>query len=139
MASRSRRRCWACTASHDPRTTRGRNSRRAPIEGMQRSAHFRCLSFMEPLSDLPRGRSHNPANGVCWCHLQLPGGLRMRLVPVLLVLALSAHQAIAQAPDSPRAPAGTTVSGIVHDSLARRPLADAMVQLVAPEGAPSFV
>ena len=63
----------------------------------------------------------------------------MRLKPIVLLLALSAHPALSQAPDSSGRPAGTTVSGIVHDSIARRPLADAMVQLVAPEGAPSFV
>ena len=62
----------------------------------------------------------------------------MRLKPILLLLALSARPALAQAPDSTRPPSGTSVSGIVHDSIARRPLADAMVQLVAPEGSPSF-
>ena len=62
----------------------------------------------------------------------------MRFVSVLPLFLLSAHAALAQTPDT-AASAGTTVSGIVHDSLARRPLAGAMVQLVAAEGQPSFV
>ena len=62
----------------------------------------------------------------------------MRLQPILFLLAFSAQPAIAQAPDAPRPPSGTSVSGIVYDSIARRPLADAMVQLVAAEGSPSF-
>src|SRR5687768_16061541 len=85
------------------------------------------------------GRSRISHKAVCWCDTSLSGGHRMRLVPVLLVLALIVRPLLAQAPDSARPSAGTTISGIVHDSISRRPLAGAAVQLVAPEGQPSFV
>ena len=62
----------------------------------------------------------------------------MRLKPILLLLTLSAQPALAQAPDSTRPQSGTSVSGIVYDSIARRPLVEAMVQLVAAEGSPSL-
>lgn len=58
-------------------------------------------------------------------------GTRVRLRLLVPLLALLARPAGAQAPTpAPRA-AGATVSGVVHDSLARAPLAGATVQLVA--------
>lgn len=63
----------------------------------------------------------------------------MRIVSALLLLIGFARQAQSQAPDSTPSPAGTSVSGIVHDSIAGAPLSDAMVQLVAADGAGSFV
>jgi len=56
----------------------------------------------------------------------------MRSWPLLLV-ALLAHLGVAQGPDSNRAVPGATVSGIVRDSIARGPLAGAIVQLVAAD------
>ncbi len=50
------------------------------------------------------------------------------LMPVLM-LALAAPAARAQRPDSVRAAAGVRVSGVVRDTLARAPLAGALVQL----------
>ncbi len=47
-----------------------------------------------------------------------------------LLIALSATTAAAQRTAVPRASAGVTVSGVVFDSLANRPLASALVQLV---------
>src|SRR5688572_15723633 len=52
----------------------------------------------------------------------------MRLIA--LIIALLARSVSAQPPDAIRAAPGATISGVVHDSLARAPLADAMVQLV---------
>ena len=57
----------------------------------------------------------------------------MRALPpvLMLSLALLVRRAPAQAPDSLRRASGATVSGVVHDSVARAPLAGAWVQLVA--------
>lgn len=54
----------------------------------------------------------------------------MRLGAVLFIAVL-ARTANAQAPDSAHHPAGATVVGVVRDSIARAPLVDATVQLVA--------
>jgi hypothetical protein len=61
----------------------------------------------------------------------------MRLPPIFLVTALMAQPVpvAAQTRDSTRLAAGATVTGLVHDSIARAPLADAIVQLVASDGA----
>lgn len=65
-----------------------------------------------------------------------------RRAPVALALALclatvpaAGLRAQAQQPalPAPAAPAAATVSGVVHDSLARAPLADALVQIVAAD------
>ena len=53
----------------------------------------------------------------------------------LLLIMLVARFAAAQGTDTSRHATGTTISGVVHDSIARLPLAGAMVQLVAGEGA----
>ncbi len=53
----------------------------------------------------------------------------------ILVGALIAQSVAAQAPDSTPRPPGATVTGVVHDSIARAPLIDALVQLVAVDGA----
>lgn len=69
---------------------------------------------------------------------------RMRLLAVLLVallvalLAPCARTAGAQAADTARRTLGTTVSGVAHDSVARRPLTGAMVQLVSADGLGRF-
>lgn len=56
----------------------------------------------------------------------------MRFRPLLCVMLL-ARLAAAQASDTTRRPPGVPVSGIVHDSIARRPLGGAIVQLVAAD------
>jgi hypothetical protein len=56
--------------------------------------------------------------------------MRFRL---LLCFVLLARAAAAQAPDSTRRAPRTTVSGVVRDSIARMPLAGAVVQLVAAD------
>jgi Carboxypeptidase regulatory-like domain/TonB-dependent Receptor Plug Domain len=56
----------------------------------------------------------------------------MRL-PALLLIALLARLAAAQAPDTTHGARGATVSGVVRDSIARTPLARAMVQLVGTD------
>ena len=53
----------------------------------------------------------------------------MRFRPLLFVMLL-ARLAAAQAPDTTHRPPGVSVSGIVYDSIARRPLGGAIVQLV---------
>lgn len=63
----------------------------------------------------------------------------MRFASALLFLALVARQAHAQTPDSASSPPGTSVSGIVYDSIASGPLREAMVQLVSSEGTGTFV
>ena len=57
-----------------------------------------------------------------------------RLTPVVAV-ALLAGMAGAQTPDTVRRSPGATISGVVRDSLARAPLAGAMVQLVSADSA----
>lgn len=52
---------------------------------------------------------------------------------VLLCLALMARRAPAQTPDQTRRPPGVTVSGVVRDSIARMPVAAAVVQLVSAD------
>lgn len=56
----------------------------------------------------------------------------MRLRP-LLVLALFSRLAVAQAPDTTLRVQRATISGVVHDSIARAPLAGAMVQLAGTD------
>ena len=53
----------------------------------------------------------------------------LRLRP-LLILALLARPADAQTPDSIRGAPGATISGAVHDSVARTPLPGAIVQMI---------
>jgi hypothetical protein len=60
----------------------------------------------------------------------LPDG-RLILIRPLLLVTLLARVAAAQAPDTTHRVPGATISGVVHDSIARRPLAGAIVQLVA--------
>ena len=60
----------------------------------------------------------------------------LRFVPViavgcLLLLVLPAPPAAGQTADTTTGAQGTTVGGVVHDSIARRPLAGATVQLVS--------
>ena len=57
----------------------------------------------------------------------------MRLRPLVVVasLVLLAASALAQAPDTTRRAPGTTVSGVVRDSITHAPLAGAWVQLAA--------
>lgn len=57
-----------------------------------------------------------------------------RLTPVVAI-ALLAGMAGAQTPDTVRRSTGATISGVVHDSLARAPLPGAMVQLVSADSA----
>lgn len=57
---------------------------------------------------------------------------------VLLFVFLVARLAAAQAPDTTHRTPGATVSGVVRDSVARTPLAGAMVQLVAADGLAGF-
>lgn len=59
----------------------------------------------------------------------------MRFVHLVL-LTLLAPGAAAQTPDSTGRAAGATVSGVVRDSIARAPLAGAVVQLVAVDAMP---
>jgi hypothetical protein len=56
----------------------------------------------------------------------------MRLSAIVLI-ALVARVGAGQQPDTTHRVAGTTVSGVVHDSIAHLPLADAIVQLVAAD------
>lgn len=56
------------------------------------------------------------------------------MVRFLVFIALLARVAVAQRPDAPAAPRGS-VSGVVYDSVARAPLAQAVVQLVPNENA----
>ncbi|HMA21697.1 MAG TPA: carboxypeptidase regulatory-like domain-containing protein, partial [Gemmatimonadaceae bacterium] len=60
--------------------------------------------------------------------------LRLALIAVIFI----ACQAVAQVPDTTRHTATSSVGGVVHDSIARAPLANAMVQLVARDD-PAFV
>lgn len=60
------------------------------------------------------------------------------LLRPLLLTALFAPLAAAQTPDTSHRATGTRVSGLVHDSIARAPLAGAIVQIVAAEGQPHF-
>ncbi|HET7187098.1 MAG TPA: carboxypeptidase regulatory-like domain-containing protein [Gemmatimonadaceae bacterium] len=53
----------------------------------------------------------------------------------MAALALLAGMAGAQTPDTVRRSLGATISGVVHDSLARAPLPGAMVQLVSADSA----
>jgi hypothetical protein len=57
----------------------------------------------------------------------------------LILLVLLAAPAAAQTPDTTRRAPSTTVSGVVHDSIARIPLAGATVQLVASNRLANFV
>src|SRR6188768_1630513 len=71
----------------------------------------------------------------------MPGDVRVRL-SFLLLLALAARPAFAQGPGPGRAPVRatrvTTVSGMVYDSLGKRPLPEAMVQLVGADSGARF-
>lgn len=51
----------------------------------------------------------------------------------LLLLGLPAQLVLAQPPDTARRGAGASVRGVVHDSIARAPLAGAAVQIVSAE------
>jgi hypothetical protein len=62
----------------------------------------------------------------------------MRLVSILLVVVL-ARPGVAQSRDSTQRAPGTTVSGIVHDSIGRLPLSGATVQLLAADSLASIV
>lgn len=53
----------------------------------------------------------------------------------VFAIGLLAGMAGAQTPDTVRRASGATISGVVHDSLARGPLAGAMVQLVSADSA----
>src|SRR5258708_8703231 len=61
----------------------------------------------------------------------------MWLRPFFFVTLLSRFAA-AQTPDTAQRTSGATVSGVVHDSIARMPLASAIVQLVATRGSAWF-
>lgn len=61
--------------------------------------------------------------------------LRLAEPAIAIAVALSANSTAAQTPDTTLA----TVSGIVHDSIARMPLAGAVVQLVPADSVASFV
>jgi Carboxypeptidase regulatory-like domain len=61
--------------------------------------------------------------------------MRFRSFLIVVVLAQFARASAAQVPDSTHRTVGATLSGIVFDSLARKPLAGAWVQLVAADGA----
>ena len=56
-----------------------------------------------------------------------------------LCLALVARIADAQTPDTTRRAPGSRVSGVVRDSIARRPLAEALIQLVSADDPARFV
>lgn len=58
----------------------------------------------------------------------LPGGYRLPLI--LLLIATLARPSVAQVRDTSQRAPGATVSGFVHDSIARQPLGGATVQLV---------
>src|SRR5438552_2559346 len=62
----------------------------------------------------------------------LMGGNGNRILCVFSI-ALLVRSAPAQTPDTSRHPEGTTITGVVHDSIGRRPLADATVQLVGAD------
>jgi hypothetical protein len=62
----------------------------------------------------------------------------MRFWPVAILVTLTARLADGQAQDSGRRPAAAPVTGIVHDSLTRTPLAGATVQLVSSHDLASF-
>ena len=61
----------------------------------------------------------------------------MRFLPLLL-LCLLARTGATQEPDTTRRGISATVTGIVRDSIARRPLAGAMVQMVDADSAARF-
>ena len=61
--------------------------------------------------------------------------MRFRL---LLLVALLARLAHAQVPDTTHRASGSTVSGVVRDSIARRPLDGAIVQIVAADSRTRF-
>ncbi len=60
----------------------------------------------------------------------------MRFATLAALTLLATAVATAQTPDSATRRAGARVSGVVHDSVARTPLAGAIVQLVAVENQP---
>jgi hypothetical protein len=62
----------------------------------------------------------------------------VRYIPYLL-FALFAHFAGAQAPDTTTRAPGAKVTGVVRDSVARKPLAEALVQLVSADDPGKFV
>lgn len=66
-----------------------------------------------------------------------PVGFRMRIRP-LLIAVLFARVANADTPDTTTSVTGASVSGIVRDSIARAPLAGAVVQLVAADNPARF-
>lgn len=56
-----------------------------------------------------------------------------------LLLALVARIADAQTPDTTRRAPGSSVHGVVRDSIARRPIAEALIQLVSADDPARFV
>jgi hypothetical protein len=56
-----------------------------------------------------------------------------------LLFALLAHAAGAQSPAAPPRAPGTSITGVVRDSVARKPLAEALVQLVSSDDPAKFV
>jgi hypothetical protein len=72
---------------------------------------------------------------------QIGGARRVGLRPlvVTVLVALFARHGDAQVPDSTRRAPGTTVTGVVRDSLARAPLGGAWVQLAAADAPTRYV
>jgi hypothetical protein len=64
--------------------------------------------------------------------------MRLPAVVIVVLLASCARFAVAQGSDTTRRGSGATVSGIVRDSLAQKPLAGAMVQLAAVDSLARF-
>jgi hypothetical protein len=113
----------------------------AVFAGAERSSARRVRRRERSFTALGRERTAGPdtndlAPGVFICKLVDISPARhalMRLGTVVALLAL-ARLAVAQATDTTGRAAGVVVSGTVRDSIARTPLAGAIVQLVARDG-----
>ena len=57
-------------------------------------------------------------------------------VSLFLCAAAASGAAGAQSSQPPHAGTGTTITGVVYDSIGRRPLADASIQFVSSGGGP---
>ncbi|MEP6621319.1 MAG: carboxypeptidase regulatory-like domain-containing protein [bacterium] len=64
--------------------------------------------------------------------------MRLRLFVLLALFVPAPRFVAAQTSDTARRPTGATVSGVVHDSIARAPLAGAIVQIVATDDVARF-
>ena len=100
----------------------------------------------EPHGELASSRSrvvgYDGAGRSGRVHVRLPllrvDRMRLPAFAIVALLAPCARFAMAQGSDTTRRGSGTTVSGVVRDSLAQKPLAGAMVQLASVDSLARF-